>query len=111
TLLTLTNHEPYGLPGKYKFGKADNVEKFKSTAYYTDSCINAYLNNARKTEWYKNTLFVFIADHGHLLPKNANDIYVPQRYHIPLLLYGDVIKDAYRGRRMTQTGSQTDVVA
>jgi len=111
TLLTLTNHEPYGLPGKYKFGKADNVEKFKSTAYYTDSCINAYLNNAKKTEWYKNTLFVFIADHGHLLPKNTNDIYVPQRYHIPLLLYGDVIKDAYKGRRMTQTGSQTDVVA
>ena len=111
TLLTLTNHEPYGLPGKYKFGKNDNVAKFKSTAYYTDSCINAYLNNAKKTDWYKNTLFVFIADHGHLLPKNTHDIYVPERYHIPLLLYGEVIKDNYRGKRMELTGSQTDVVA
>jgi len=111
TLLTLTNHEPYGLPGKYKFGKADNVAKFKSTAHYTDSCINAYLNNAKKTNWYKNTLFVFIADHGHLLPKNTHDIYEPQRYHIPLLLYGEVIKDEYRGTKMQQTGSQNDVVA
>ncbi|RZM12706.1 MAG: LTA synthase family protein, partial [Pedobacter sp.] len=111
TLLTLTNHEPYGLPGKYKFGKSDNVAKFKSTAYYTDSCINAYLNNAKKTDWYKNTLFVFIADHGHLLPKNSHDIFEPQRYHIPLLFYGEVIKDEYRGRKMPQTGSQNDVVA
>lgn len=111
TLLTLTNHEPYGLPGKYKFGKSDNVAKFKSTAYYTDSCINAYLNNAKKTDWYKNTLFVFIADHGHLLPKNSHDIFEPQRYHIPLLLYGEVIKDEYKGKKMQQTGSQNDVVA
>ncbi len=111
TLLTLTNHEPYGLPGKYKFGKADNIAKFKSTAYYTDSCINAYINNAKKTDWYKNTLFVFIADHGHLLPKNSHDIFEPQRYHIPLLLYGEVIKDEYKGIKMLQTGSQNDVVA
>ena len=111
TLLTLTNHEPYGLPGKYKFGKTDNIAKFKSTAYYTDSCINAYINNAKKTDWYKNTLFVFIADHGHLLPKNSHDIFEPERYHIPLLLYGEVIKDEYKGAKMRQTGSQNDVVA
>jgi phosphoglycerol transferase MdoB-like AlkP superfamily enzyme len=111
TLLTLTNHEPYTLPGNYKFGQADNVAKFKSTAYYTDSCINAYLNNAKKQNWYKNTLFVFIADHGHLLPKNRQDIYVPQRYHVPLLFYGDVIKDEFKGKKFEDVGSQADVVA
>ncbi|WP_250318087.1 LTA synthase family protein [Pedobacter sp. B4-66] len=111
TLLTLTNHEPYTLPGNYKFGQADNVAKFKSTAYYTDSCINAYLNNAKKQGWYKNTLFVFIADHGHLLPKNRQDIYVPQRYHVPLLFYGDVIKDEYKGKKFENVGSQADVAA
>ncbi|NRF40789.1 sulfatase-like hydrolase/transferase [Pedobacter sp. LMG 31643] len=111
TLLTLTNHEPYTLPGNYKFGQADNVAKFKSTAHYTDSCINAYLNNAKKQGWYKNTLFVFIADHGHLLPKNRQDIYVPQRYHVPLLFYGDVIKDEYKGKKFEDVGSQADVAA
>lgn len=111
TLLTLTNHEPYDLPGTSKFGKADNIAKFKSTAYYTDSCINAYLNNAKKEAWYKNTLFVFVADHGHLLPKNKYDISVPQRYHVPLLFYGDVIKDEYKGRKFDHIGSQTDIAA
>lgn len=111
TLLTLTNHEPYALPGNYKFGQADNIAKFKSTAHYTDSCINAYLNNAKKESWYKNTLFVFIADHGHLLPKNSHEIYVPQRYHVPLLFYGDVIKDEYKGKKFEDVGSQADVAA
>nr|WP_294875670.1 LTA synthase family protein [uncultured Pedobacter sp.] len=111
TLLTLTNHEPYALPGNYKFGQADNIAKFKSTAHYTDSCINAYLNNAKKESWYKNTLFVFIADHGHLLPKNSHEIYVPQRYHVPLLFYGEVIKDEYKGKKFEDVGSQADVAA
>lgn len=111
TLLTLTNHEPYDVPGKPKFGNADNVAKFKSTAYYTDSCINAYLTNARKQSWYKNTLFIFVADHGHVLPKNRQDISVPQRYHIPLLFYGAVVKDEFKGKKFDRIGSQTDIAA
>jgi phosphoglycerol transferase MdoB-like AlkP superfamily enzyme len=111
TLLTLTNHEPYELPGTPKFGRADNVANFKSTAYYTDSCINAFLINAKKQAWYKNTLFVFVADHGHLLPKNSFEISMPQRYHIPLLFYGDVIKDEFKGHKFNNVGSQTDVAA
>jgi phosphoglycerol transferase MdoB-like AlkP superfamily enzyme len=111
TTLTLTNHEPYVLPGRSKFGIADNKAKFKSTAYYTDSCINAFLNTAKKQPWYKNTLFVFIADHGHVLPKDRVDVFVPQRYHVPLLFYGDVIKKEYIGRRFANVGSQADVAA
>jgi phosphoglycerol transferase MdoB-like AlkP superfamily enzyme len=111
TILTLTNHEPFAVPGRHKFGTLNNVEKFKSTAYYTDSCIVAYLNEAKKQTWYKNTLFVFIADHGHIYPKNRTDVFVPERYHIPFLLYGDVIKDEYRGRVFDVVGSQADVPA
>lgn len=111
TLLTLTNHEPFDLPGKSKFGRADNIANFKSTSYYTDSCINAFLINAKKQPWYKNTLFVFVADHGHVLPKSAYEVFAPQRYHIPLLFYGDVIKDEYKGRKFNNVGSQTDLAA
>lgn len=111
TILSLTNHEPFELPGKHKFGIADNVQKFKSTAFYTDSCIGSYLNEAKKQAWYKNTLFVFIADHGHLMPKNAHEIYAPQRYHIPLIFYGDVIKDEFKGKTFDKIGSQQDLAA
>lgn len=111
TLLTLTNHEPYDVPTTHKFGTANNSAKFKSTAYYTDSCINSYLNTAKKQAWYKNTLFIFIADHGHVLPADKYDIYMPPRYHIPLLFYGDVIKEEYRGKKFENVGSQSDVAA
>ncbi|WP_240186843.1 LTA synthase family protein [Pedobacter nanyangensis] len=111
TLLSLTNHEPFELPVKYKFGSTDNIQKFKSTAFYTDSCIGSYLSEAKKQAWYKNTLFVFIADHGHPLPKATHEVYEPQRYHIPLIFYGDVIKDEFRGKNFDKTGSQQDLAA
>jgi phosphoglycerol transferase MdoB-like AlkP superfamily enzyme len=109
TILSLTNHEPFELPGKQKFGNSDIIQKFKSTAYYTDSCINAYLTQAKKQSWYKNTLFIFIADHGHAYPKNKYEIYEPQRYHIPLLFYGEVIKKEFKGKKISLTGSQQDL--
>ncbi|WP_256005607.1 LTA synthase family protein [Pedobacter deserti] len=111
TLLTLTNHEPYVVPGKPKFGSADNKAKFKSTAFYTDSCIQAYIAEAKKQPWYSNTLFVFVADHAHAYPKDRFDVAVPERYHIPLLFYGEVIDEAYRGKQFDVTGSQTDLAA
>lgn len=109
TILSLTNHEPFELPVKYKFGSADNIQRFKSTAFYTDSCIGSYLSEAKKQPWYKNTLFIFVADHGHLLPKGNHEIYEPQRYHIPLIFYGDVIKDNFKGKVVDKTGSQQDL--
>ena len=111
TILSLTNHEPFEVPGKYKFGEKDIIQKFKSTAYYTDSCVNDYLLKAKKQDWYKNTLFIFVADHGHLYPKNNADIFQPQRYHIPLLFFGDVIKDEYKGKKFDKIGSQQDIAA
>jgi phosphoglycerol transferase MdoB-like AlkP superfamily enzyme len=111
TILSLTNHEPFELPVSYKFGNADIIHKFKSTAFYTDSCIRAYLIEAKKQAWYKNTLFIFIADHGHLYPKNKFEIFQPERYHIPIIFYGDVIKSDFKGKRINITGSQQDLAS
>jgi len=110
TILTLTNHEPFELPAKEHF-KGDNIEnKFRSTTFYTDSCLGAYLNEAREKAWYKNTLFVILADHSHRLPANLTE-YDPKRYRIPLLFFGDMIKPEFKGTRISKTGNQTDLVA
>lgn len=108
---TLSNHEPFELQGKPHFPGKDNGNMFRSTAYYTDSCLNAYLLRAKQTEWYKNTLFILVADHGHRLPHNTSEAYNPTKYHIPLLFFGDVIKDEYRGKKMDMLGNQTDIAA
>lgn len=110
TILTLTNHEPFEIPGTPRFKGDDADNKFRSTFFYTDSCIGEYIKVAKTKEWYKNTLFVLIADHSHRLP-GAIPEYDSKRYHIPLLFFGDVIKPEFRGKRIGKTGSQTDLAA
>ncbi len=108
TILTLTNHEPFELPTEPHF-KGDDVDsKFRSTSFYADSCLGAYINEAKKKKWYKNTLFIFIADHGHRMPGNLME-YDPERYRIPLLYFGEVIKPEFKGTRVHKIGSQTDL--
>jgi phosphoglycerol transferase MdoB-like AlkP superfamily enzyme len=110
-LQTLSNHEPFELPVKPHFSGEDVANKFRSTAYYTDSSLNAYIEQAKKQGWYKNTLFVLVADHGHRLPLNTSEAYHPSKYHIPLLFFGDAIKDEFKGKRIHKLGNQTDVAA
>ncbi|MEY3679303.1 MAG: hypothetical protein RI924_1444 [Bacteroidota bacterium] len=109
TLLTLTNHEPFEVPGKPKFPLDEGPNLIRNTAFYTDSCIGAYLNAAQKTSWYKNTLFVLIADHGHRLPLNKYENWEARRYQVPLIFFGEVIKPVYRGTRINKIGGQTDL--
>jgi len=111
TLLTLNNHEPFDLPGTHRFGTADLPALFKSTAYYTDSVLYDYLNKAKQQPWYKHTLFVLVADHGHRLPLEKWESNHPKRYRIPLIFFGDAIREEYRGKRIDKLGSQVDLVA
>ncbi len=110
TIFTITNHEPYDLKGSYKFGRVSTEDMFKSTAYYTDSVVNDFLEKAKKTSWYDNTLFIITADHGHRLPYNR-EITDPKRFHIPLIFYGEVLQQHYRGVSINRTAGQVDIVA
>ncbi len=106
---TLTNHEPFVLPVPPHFKGSDVADQFRSTAYFTDSCLNAYFEAAKKQAWYKNTLFILIADHGHRLPKSTHGAFDPGKYHIPLLFFGEVVKPEYRGKQISKLGNQTDI--
>lgn len=111
TMLTLTNHEPFELPGKYRFKGADVQNKFRSTAFYADSCLGDFVKRAKQTDWYKNTLFVVVADHGHRLPTADLQIYDPQHYRLPLLFFGGALKEEFRGRVIDKVCNQTDIAA
>ncbi|RZA00510.1 MAG: sulfatase, partial [Sphingobacteriaceae bacterium] len=108
---TLSNHEPFDLPVPPHFPGDDLSNKFRSTAYYTDASLAEYFKEAQKYVWYTKTLFIMVADHGHRLPRNNADPFEPEKYHIPLLFFGDVIKPAYRGKRINKLGNQTDIAA
>ena len=109
TVLTLSNHEPFEIPVPSKFKGSDLSSLFRNTAYYTDMTLGNYFKEARMQPWYDNTLFVIVADHGHRLPKQQFEIWDYRRHRIPLILYGNVLKDEYRGVKNNIYGSQTDI--
>jgi phosphoglycerol transferase MdoB-like AlkP superfamily enzyme len=109
TMLTLSNHEPFEIPESPRFPGTDLPNRFRSTAFYTDKSLGTFIRAARKEPWFKETLFVIVADHGHRLPKEKYAISEAKRFHIPLLLVGDVIKPEFRGKQMSVFGSQTDI--
>lgn len=111
SILTLSNHEPFQLPGAPRFPGDSSEDKFRSTAYYTDASLAAYFGQAKSQPWYKNTLFIIVADHGHRLPKSIYEIHDPGRFRIPLLLFGDALKPEFKGKVISKIGSQTDIAA
>lgn len=108
-VLTLSSHEPFEIPVPSTYNKKDLPSKFRKAAHYTDQCLNDFLIKAKKESWYKNTLFVIVADHGHRLPREYKTAYDVLKFRIPLVLYGDVIKDEYKRTQITKVGSQTDI--
>ncbi len=109
-LFTLSSHSPYDQPMREVFDWGDNERRYINSAYYSDSCLAAFMQEARKYDWYDSTLFVIVADHSHNSYRNWP--YASVEYHeIPMLRYGDVIKPEYRGTQNNHPGSQVDLSA
>ncbi len=109
-LMTLTSHEPYESPIATPFTGSDPPSKFRSVAWYTDKCLGEYFDEAKQQSWYANTLYIIVADHGHLLPKERT-FTDPAVRHIPLLITGGALKDEYRNKKVSVTGNQNDIAS
>jgi phosphoglycerol transferase MdoB-like AlkP superfamily enzyme len=108
-LLTLSNHEPYLVPETgSSFKNNDESDQMRNSAFYTDQSLKKYFQFCSQQAWFNNTLFVLVADHGHYLPAKRNHA-TPEAHHIPLLLFGEVIRDEWRGTLNTHTGNHHDI--
>jgi phosphoglycerol transferase MdoB-like AlkP superfamily enzyme len=107
---TGSTHSPYDFPDRGTPKWKGKERKFMNSVFYADACLNDFLNSCKKEKWYKNTLFVLVADHGHASPAVQNPS-VAGFYHIPLLIIGEPLKKEYRGKRIDVIGSQADIAA
>jgi len=89
--LTLTSHEPYEIKGEYVFGNDTEDNKFRSAHHYTDQVIGDFITFAKQQDWYKNTLIVIMADHGHTSPKHNGPFFSPKKFKIPMLWLGGAV--------------------
>lgn len=121
---TSDNHRPYSIPEEDKdFVKQvineDTLHKygFESLAEfnafcYTDYCYKKFIEAARKSAYFDNTIFIFMGDHG--VEGNASEVYpsawTNQRLndeHIPLLFYAPALLSP---AKISHAASQIDVL-
>jgi phosphoglycerol transferase MdoB-like AlkP superfamily enzyme len=83
-VMTTSNHRPFTYPE----GKIDLPSKTSGRfggVKYTDYAIGELLRAAADKPWFKNTIFVIVADH---CASSAGRTELPvERYHIPLFIY------------------------
>ncbi|MBI9052858.1 MAG: sulfatase-like hydrolase/transferase [Bacteroidales bacterium] len=86
TIFTLTSHHPYPIPEKYKDRFPKGNLKIHETIGYTDFALKQFFKSAKKTEWFKNTLFIFVADHTAQVEKAEYKNKLGM-YSIPIFFY------------------------
>lgn len=107
SVFTLSSHEPFEVPVKTVIQGNDSEHLFLNAHHYTDASIGDFIERAKTKPWWKNTLVVIIADHGHPLPETQKT--KPSEFHIPMLWLGGVLEK--KGVRIDSLCSQTDLAA
>ncbi len=95
TEFTLSSHHPYQLPIKYKGRFPEGTLPIHRVIAYSDYALKRFFETAQKQPWYKNTLFVLVADHTSISEKPffqnpLGTFEITMAYFAPgdLLLYG-----------------------
>jgi len=117
---TADNHRPYTIPEedldefskvnlpedslkKYGYISNDELNAFR----YTDFSYRKFIEAAKKHPYFKNTVFVFIGDHGirgdagNMFPK-AWTAQALTTVHVPLLFYSPLVKPERRANICSQ---------
>jgi phosphoglycerol transferase MdoB-like AlkP superfamily enzyme len=83
TIMTTSNHRPYTYPD----GRIDIVSGTSRLGgvKYADYAVGKLIEDASKKPWFKNTLFVFVAD--HTAGASGKVELAAEKYHIPLIFY------------------------
>ena len=102
--MTVSNHRPFTYPeGKIDI-PADSKSR-KGGVKYTDYSIMKLFEMAQKQPWFKNTVFVIVADH---CSSSAGKTELPMdKYRIPAMIYAP---EFVAPQKFSQVTSQIDVM-
>jgi phosphoglycerol transferase MdoB-like AlkP superfamily enzyme len=89
-VLSLSSHEPFDVPMVPFIKGQDEESLFLNSCHYTDKSIGEFMTKAKASSWWKNTVIIFVADHGHRHPGNK-ELKAKERFRIPLLIAGGAI--------------------
>lgn len=102
--MTVSNHRPFTYPE----GRIDipgNAKSREGGVKYTDYALRKFFEMAKKEDWYKNTVFVIVADH---CASSAGKTELPvDKYRIPGMIFSEGF---IQPRKFNQVMSQIDVM-
>ncbi len=82
--MTVSNHRPFTYPDK-KIDISPNTKSREGGVKYTDYALRKFFTMAQKQPWFKNTVFVIVADH---CASSSGKTELPTyNYRIPALIY------------------------
>jgi len=107
TLFSLSSHDPFQIPDKYKTRFKGGPLAIDKCVQYTDNALRNFFNYAKMQPWYANTIFVITADHTNqtYYPEYSKDI---NRFAVPILFYSPNSGFNLKGIR-TDMASQMDI--
>lgn len=102
-IFTLSSHMPYSLPDDYVVPEyLSKNTPFEKTVRFTDDALALFFKRISQYDWFDNTLFVIVADHGnseHHFDKYKN---VKGAYKIPMAFYAPKVIEKERTNEMAQ---------
>jgi len=101
TIQTSSSHEPFDVPS-HKF-----KEPYLNSVFYVDSCLGKFIDQYKKTKYWKNTVIVLVADHAMHYPASITNHNV-ERFQIPLIIMGGAVK---KPLKVDTYASQIDIAA
>lgn len=99
-LFTLSSHFPYKIPNRLNGKFKKDSREISESIGYADYSLKQFFHNAKKFNWFKNTLFVITADHA--AKTNAEN-----KYAIPVAFFDSKNQLLGRSNRIMQ---QTDIM-
>lgn len=105
-IFSSSNHSPFELPeGKIDFIPGKPRQDVNNAVKYADFAIGRLFELAKKEPYYKDTVFVVVADHN--VRVYGDDIVPVNMFHIPAL----IIADGLKPQKFDRLATQPDVLA
>lgn len=106
SVLTGSFHTPFVLPTDIPL-KTKSKDLKDKMVEYSDWAIGKFIQDAKKADWFDNTLFVFVADHGAYKGVSPYEIALTY-HHTPYLFYAPA---KLTPKRVDNIGLQIDTPA
>ncbi len=86
SVFTVSSHEPYIIPEKYKNTFHEGGIPMHKCVEYTDFALKRFFNEAKRSSWFNNTIFVLVADHGNQVFYDEFNKPI-NRFTVPIIIY------------------------